>query len=128
MRAIRPLVANGPVPAQAGRAVHLNDPRNYKGGLALPHPKLISSAINQKVIRRRPYSQVSTARLFNSTENTIFSLFKMASNYSEDEIKRAHEILFNEGLKMRYQVAGKEYVDASLKNKSDPFAGAMQEV
>lgn len=52
----------------------------------------------------------------------------MSVNYTEDEIKHAHEVLFNEGLKMRYQVAGKEYVDASLKNGKGPFAGAMQEV
>lgn len=52
----------------------------------------------------------------------------MAKKYSEEEIKKAHEVLFNEGVKMRYQVAGKEYVDASLKNRSDTFAGAMQDV
>lgn len=52
----------------------------------------------------------------------------MATNYSEAEVKKAHEILFNEGLKMRYQVAGKEYVDRSLENGSGPFASAMQEV
>jgi hypothetical protein len=52
----------------------------------------------------------------------------MVANYTEEEIKKAHEILFNEGVKMRYQVAGKEYVDAALKKRSDPFAGAMQEV
>jgi len=52
----------------------------------------------------------------------------MAVNYSEEEIKKAHEVLYNEGLKMRYQVAGKEYVDRSLKNASSPFAKPMQEV
>lgn len=52
----------------------------------------------------------------------------MATNYSEAEVRKAHEILFNEGLKMRYQVAGKEYVDRSLQNGSGPFASAMQEV
>lgn len=52
----------------------------------------------------------------------------MAANYSEEEVKKAHEILFNEGLKMRYQVAGKEYVDNALKNGTGSFAGAMQEV
>ncbi|KAL1585805.1 hypothetical protein WHR41_05012 [Cladosporium halotolerans] len=51
----------------------------------------------------------------------------MAANYSEEEVKKAHEILFNEGLKMRYQVAGKEYVDNALKNGTGSFAGAMQE-
>ena len=52
----------------------------------------------------------------------------MVADYTEQEIKKAHEILFNEGVKMRYQVAGKEYVDAALKKRSDPFAGAMQDV
>lgn len=52
----------------------------------------------------------------------------MSVNYTDEEIKHAHEVLFNEGLKMRYQVAGKEYVDASLKNGKGPFASAMQEV
>lgn len=52
----------------------------------------------------------------------------MVATYTEEEIKKAHEILFNEGVKMRYQVAGKDYVDAALKKRSDPFAGAMQDV
>jgi len=52
----------------------------------------------------------------------------MVANYTEEEIKKAHEILFNEGVKMRYQVAGKDYVDAALKKRNDPFAGAMQDV
>jgi len=52
----------------------------------------------------------------------------MSVNYSEDEIKKAHEVLFNEGLKMRYQVAGKDYVDTSLKNGKGTIGQAMQEV
>jgi 4-carboxymuconolactone decarboxylase len=52
----------------------------------------------------------------------------MVANYTEEEIKKAHEILFNEGVKMRYQVAGQDYVDAALKKRNDPFAGAMQDV
>jgi 4-carboxymuconolactone decarboxylase len=52
----------------------------------------------------------------------------MVANYTEEEIKKAHEILFNEGVKMRYQVAGKDYVDTALKKRNDPFAGAMQDV
>lgn len=52
----------------------------------------------------------------------------MAANYTEEEVKKAHEILYNEGIKMRYQVAGKQYVDASLKAGDNPFAKAMQEV
>ena len=52
----------------------------------------------------------------------------MTANYTPEEIKKAHEILYNEGIKMRYQVAGKEYVDKSLAAASNPFAKAMQEV
>ena len=52
----------------------------------------------------------------------------MAVNYSPEEVKKAHEVLYNEGLKMRYQVAGKEYVDRSLKAADNPFAKPMQEV
>lgn len=52
----------------------------------------------------------------------------MVAHYTEEEIKKAHDILFNEGVKMRYQVAGKEYVDNALKKRKDPFAGAMQDV
>ncbi|GAB7332512.1 hypothetical protein MBLNU13_g04303t1 [Cladosporium sp. NU13] len=51
----------------------------------------------------------------------------MVAHYTEEEIKKAHEILFNEGVKMRYQVAGQDYVDAALKKRNDPFAGAMQD-
>lgn len=52
----------------------------------------------------------------------------MVVEYTPEEIKKAHEVLYNEGIKMRYQVAGKEYVDAALKNAENPFAIAMQEV
>ena len=52
----------------------------------------------------------------------------MVAEYSPEEVKKAHEILYNEGLKMRYQVAGKEYVDRSLKAADNPFAKPMQEV
>ncbi|KAF2160915.1 hypothetical protein M409DRAFT_70200 [Zasmidium cellare ATCC 36951] len=51
----------------------------------------------------------------------------MVVEYSPEEIKKAHEVLYNEGIKMRYQVAGKEYVDAALANAKNPFAIAMQE-
>jgi len=51
----------------------------------------------------------------------------MTANYSPEEIKKAHEVLYNEGLKMRYQVAGKEYVDRSLKAADTPFSKPMQE-
>ena len=52
----------------------------------------------------------------------------MVVEYSQDEIKKAHEVLYNEGIKMRYKVAGKEYVDKAL-NAADPDYGRhMQEV
>ncbi|KAL9534168.1 4-carboxymuconolactone decarboxylase [Sphaerulina musiva] len=51
----------------------------------------------------------------------------MPANYTPEEIQKAHEILYNEGIKMRYQVAGKEYVDKSLAAASNPFAKAMQD-
>lgn len=49
-------------------------------------------------------------------------------DYSEDEIKKAHEVLYNEGLRMRIQVAGEDYVKKSLNAAQDPFAKSMQEV
>lgn len=52
----------------------------------------------------------------------------MPVDYTPEEIAKAHQVLYNEGIKMRYQVAGKEYVDAALKNAKNPFAIAMQEV
>lgn len=47
---------------------------------------------------------------------------------SSDEVAKAHKVLFDEGIKMRYKVAGKEYVDNALANGMTPFASAMQEV
>jgi 4-carboxymuconolactone decarboxylase len=52
----------------------------------------------------------------------------MPANYTEEEVKQAREVLYNEGLKMRYQVAGKDYVDASLKKGKGTIGQAMQEV
>ena len=52
----------------------------------------------------------------------------MVAEYSAEEVKKAHEVLYSEGIKMRYQVAGKEYVDKSLANADNPFSKAMQEV
>lgn len=49
-------------------------------------------------------------------------------NYSDEEIKKAHEVLYNEGLRMRIQVAGKDYVEKSLNAAKDPFSKPMQEV
>ncbi|KAK3618287.1 hypothetical protein LTR56_024730 [Elasticomyces elasticus] len=51
----------------------------------------------------------------------------MSVNYSAEEIKNAHEILYNEGIKMRYKVAGKEYVDRALKAADNDYARPMQE-
>ncbi|TKA70861.1 hypothetical protein B0A55_04985 [Friedmanniomyces simplex] len=51
----------------------------------------------------------------------------MVVNYSPEEIKNAHEVVYNEGIKMRYQVAGKEYVDRALKAADNDYARSMQE-
>lgn len=44
-----------------------------------------------------------------------------------DKIKEAHKVIFDEGLKVRYDVAGAEYVDRSLKAGSSDFARPVQE-
>ncbi|OCL08025.1 4-carboxymuconolactone decarboxylase family protein [Glonium stellatum] len=44
------------------------------------------------------------------------------------EVTDAHKTLFDEGLKIRYEVAGKDYVDRSLANGSSNFARPMQEL
>jgi hypothetical protein len=49
-------------------------------------------------------------------------------DYSPEEIQKAHEVLYNEGLRMRIKVAGKEYVEKSLNAAKDPFSKPMQEV
>lgn len=46
----------------------------------------------------------------------------------EQKTKDAHTTLFENGIKMRYQVAGKEYVDKAIANGSSDFARPMQEV
>ena len=50
------------------------------------------------------------------------------ADYSEEEIKKAHEVLYNEGLRMRIKVAGKDYVEKSLQANKDDFNRPMQEV
>lgn len=50
------------------------------------------------------------------------------AEYSEEEIKKAHEVLYNEGLRMRIKVAGKDYVEKSLRANKDDFNRPMQEV
>lgn len=44
-----------------------------------------------------------------------------------EEVSNAHKTLFDEGIKMRYQVAGKAYVDRTLQAGSSDFARPMQE-
>ncbi|KAK1081651.1 hypothetical protein LTR33_004515, partial [Friedmanniomyces endolithicus] len=51
----------------------------------------------------------------------------MAVNYTPEEVSKAREIIRNEGIKMRYKVAGKEYVDRALKAADNDFARSMQE-
>lgn len=47
---------------------------------------------------------------------------------SSTPLADAHKLIFDEGLKVRYEVAGKEYVDRSLANGSSDFARPMQEL
>lgn len=49
-------------------------------------------------------------------------------DYTAEEIKKAHDVLYNEGLRMRMKVNGKEYVEKALQNNKDAFARPMQEV
>ena len=49
-------------------------------------------------------------------------------DYSAEEIKKAHEVLYNEGLRMRMKVNGQEYVEKALQANKDPFSKPMQEV
>ncbi|KAK4631307.1 4-carboxymuconolactone decarboxylase [Fulvia fulva] len=51
----------------------------------------------------------------------------MVAEYRAEEVKKAHEVLYSEGIKMRYKVAGKQYVDKSLANADNPFSRAMQD-
>lgn len=48
-------------------------------------------------------------------------------DYSADEIKKAHEVLRNEGLRMRIKVAGQDYVEKSLRASKGGFGEPMQE-
>jgi hypothetical protein len=50
------------------------------------------------------------------------------ADYSQEEIDKAHQVLYNEGLRMRIKVAGKDYVEKSLNAAKDPFSKPMQEV
>jgi len=47
---------------------------------------------------------------------------------SSDDIAKAHKVLYNEGLRIRYEVAGKEHVDRSLENGSSDFMRPIQEL
>ena len=46
---------------------------------------------------------------------------------SEQQIKDAHQVLYNEGLKIRREVAGDKYVDAALQKNSSEFTKPMQD-
>ncbi|KAF4967740.1 hypothetical protein FSARC_4801 [Fusarium sarcochroum] len=54
----------------------------------------------------------------------------MAANTSPptNEAQAAHKTLFDQGLKIRYEVAGPDYVDAALAGGSSEFARPMQEL
>ncbi|KAK4553993.1 hypothetical protein LTR86_008834 [Recurvomyces mirabilis] len=51
----------------------------------------------------------------------------MPADYTEEEVKKAREVLYDEGIKMRYKVAGKEYVDQALKAADPDYGRHMQE-
>lgn len=50
-----------------------------------------------------------------------------SNNAADDKVAAAHKTLFDEGIKLRTQVNGAEYVEKSLKNGSE-FARPMQEL
>ena len=50
------------------------------------------------------------------------------SDPSTSSVTEAHKKIFDEGLKVRYEVAGKEYVEQSLANGSSDFSRPMQEL
>ena len=50
------------------------------------------------------------------------------ADYTDEEVKKAHEVLRNEGLRMRIKVAGESYVDKSLQANKDAFSKPMQDV
>ncbi|KAF2479474.1 AhpD-like protein [Neohortaea acidophila] len=49
------------------------------------------------------------------------------TEYSEEEVKKAHDVLYNEGLRMRIKVNGESYVRKALEKSHDPFSRPMQE-
>lgn len=51
-----------------------------------------------------------------------------SSTDSSGAVQAAHKTLFDEGLKIRYAVAGKAYVDQALARGSSDFARPMQEL
>lgn len=50
------------------------------------------------------------------------------ADYTPEEIKKAHQVLYNEGLRMRIKVNGEQYVEKALQANKDAFARPMQEV
>lgn len=50
------------------------------------------------------------------------------ANYTEEEIQKAHEVLRNEGLRMRIKVNGEAYVEKALTANKNAFAKPMQDV
>ena len=47
---------------------------------------------------------------------------------SAEEIEKAHKVLFDAGIEVRTAVAGREYVERSLKAGSTSFSRPMQEL
>lgn len=79
--------------------------------------------------RQVPLIAIPLENILPSVSTTAFWSQTFTMEHVEDlQLKAAHETLFNAGLKTRYEVAGKEYVDKSLLNGSSEFARPMQEL
>lgn len=70
----------------------------------------------------------SPALLYRSLSRKLSALKMAHTPASTGGVRAAHEALFQEGLKIRYEVAGKAYVDKALQNGSSDFARPMQEL
>jgi 4-carboxymuconolactone decarboxylase len=47
---------------------------------------------------------------------------------SEQDAEKAHKLLFDQGIKIRREVAGDVYVDAALKRHSSDFSKPLQDI
>jgi 4-carboxymuconolactone decarboxylase len=70
--------------------------------------------------------QIVNTLSFSHHQHTSLRIFIMSD--PAPSVVEAHKKIFDEGIKVRYEVAGKEYVDRSLANGSSDFARPMQEL